>query len=592
MMRNLSRFYCILVIAQQLAFAATALDAQSVLARAEAEPSVMTVGEVSTYSIHFLNTDSIPRLNTPRVEGLEFGSTPSTSSYKRIENGRFSIETTMSWSFRATRLGSFVIPGRSVEVKGEVLRIPDVEIRIIEQTEEQKSRAMLILEMPEQPYYVGQSLQSRLILLGRSDLRLSPVRLPSCENDLIQHTELNNNQQRGSLQYKGRTYNAIVWNIIITPIKAGKTQLQFRQDLELQTISRDSRFPSIFSMTSTQSEQLTVYTDELHLDILPLPDKPDSTNFSGAIGQFEMRSSLDSTSMTQGEPATLKLILSGEGNFERITPPELPQWDNWKIYPPKVSFEQEDEVGYKGVKSFEYILIPQSDALSEVPAFNYAIFDPESNDYKVMEIPAVAVDVAASELSSAINTFIPDPDGMNAEPRVPEKLLSLRTDLGRYYPKNSILWKEPSFWMANALTAILLLSLAGWQHRRNRLRTDHRLARRHAGSRKVRKALQAAATAARLGDAAGYYGHARFALQESLCHLSHATVEAKSLVTSDCLLILREAGISGELLQSVQSLLEQADACQFAGALPEKDALLTSHKDLISIITLLNRATR
>lgn len=592
MMKRINPILTFTIVAAGLLAPVCNLHGQSVLARAEAEPSVFTVGEVSTYSIHFLNTDSIPRLVTPRVDGLEFSGTPSTSSLRRIENGRFSLETTMSWSFRATRLGSFIIPGRPVTIKGEELNIPDVEIRVIEQTEEQKSRAYLILELPDGPYYVGQSLKSRLILLGRNDLHLSPVRLPECENDLFQHTELNSSQQRGSLDYKGRSYNAIVWNIIITPIKTGITELKFRQDLELQTVSRDSRFPSIFSMTSTQSEPLTIYSDNQQMEILPLPEKPSGSTFSGGIGTFDVSVTLGSKTLTQGEPTTFTLALSGEGNFERIAPPDLPQWDNWRIYPPKVSFEEEETTGFKGSKSFEYILIPQSDALAEVPAFSYATFDPAKGDYVVTELGAIPVAVEASELSSAIDTFIPDPDNPGLQERVPEKLLSLRPELGRVYPAGSILWKDPVFWSMNAVVAMILASGAMLLRRRKRLRTDSRLARQYSGNRKVRKALQAAQQAVRENNPQNFHQHARFAIQESISHLSREPLESKSMVTMDCLRVLSEASVPVEVTEMVEKLLGRADAFQFAGLPTPEHELASLHKALISLITHLSRAKK
>ena len=142
------------------------------------------------------------------------------------------------------------------------------------------------------------------------------------------------------------------------------------------------------------------------------------------------------------------------------------------------------------------------------------------------------------------------------------------------------------------MVGIVLFSFAFWRHRKNRLRTDHRLARRHAGSRKVRKAILAAQGAAKSKDPAKFYEQSRFAIQESICHLTNKPVEAKSLVTTDCLAILQEADIPNELFESVARFLGQADACQFAGAVPSKDALLTLHKDLTSMISQLTRSTK
>ena len=138
-MRFVSRFLYIFTIFSIIGMAVN-LSGQTVLVRAEADPSVVMVGQTANYSIRFLNTDSIPNLNTPRVEGLDFTSTPSTSSYQQMINGRVSVETEISWPFRPTRIGSFTIPGRTIEIRGEVIRIPDVQVQCVPMDEETESQ--------------------------------------------------------------------------------------------------------------------------------------------------------------------------------------------------------------------------------------------------------------------------------------------------------------------------------------------------------------------------------------------------------------------------------------------------------------------
>lgn len=582
----------ILLIVSTLLYG-SAIQAQTVLARAQADPSVVMLGDASTYSIRFLNAESIPNFNTPRVDGLEFDSTPSTSSYRQIINGRVSIETELSWSFRPTRTGTFTIPGRAVKVQDEEIRIPDVEVRSIPMDEETKSRALLIIEMPTPPFYVGQSLPARVNLLGRRDLSISPRNFPQCESEAFQHTEFSNSPRRGTVQYNGRSYNAIVWDILITPIKSGPTELSFRQDLALQVVTRDSRFPSIFNMSSSRTEPITVMSDTLETEILPLPDPANPDSFTGAIGSFEVSRVLSDTELTVGEPVTLTLSIKGEGNFERIGPPELPEWEGWRLYPPKVDFTPDGESGFSGTKSFEFILIPQSIELTEVPGFTYSTFDPETGAYSSSDLETIPIRVSPSENPVETGAYLPAGDSSAPErDRIPEKVLPLKPDIGHYEPSRHPLWARPVYWLTNGAIGIVLLTFALWQLRRKRLRTDNRLARRHAGSRQVRKALQKAQTAAKAGDPDVFHPAARYALQECICHLSNKPLEAKTLVTSDCLHILNSNNLNESVISSVQNLLGKADAFQFAGATFDKPQLQDLSRELASAISELVRAAR
>lgn len=587
-MHRVSKIHYIFLLLSALLYGSVA-QAQTVLARAQADPSVVMLGDASTYSIRFLNTESVPNFNTPRVDGLEFGSTPSTSSYKQIINGRVSIETELSWSFTPTRIGTFTIPGRTVKIQGEEIRIPDVEVRTIPMDEETKSRALLIIEMPEPPFYVGQSLPARVNLLGRRDLSISPRNFPQCESEAFQHTEFSNSFRRGTVQYSGRSYNAIVWDILITPIKSGPTELTFRQDLALQVVTRDSRFPR----SSSRTEPITVMSDTLETDILPLPEATSPDTFTGAIGSFEVSRLLSDTELTVGEPVTLTLSIKGEGNFERISPLELPEWDGWRLYPPKVDFTPDGENGFAGTKSFEFILIPQSTDLTEVPGFTYSTFDPQTGAYTNIDLEALPVSVSPSENPVETGAYLPA-GGSSAPERdlVPEKVLPLKPEIGHMEPSNTPLWARPVYWLTNGAIGITLLTFALWQLRRKRLRTDNRLARRHAGSRQVRKALQKAQSAAKAGDPDAFHPAARYALQECICHLSNKPLEAKTLVTSDCLHILNSNNLNESAISSVQNLLGKADAFQFAGATFDKHQLLDLSKELASTISELVRAAR
>jgi hypothetical protein len=334
-------------------------------------------------------------------------------------------------------------------------------------------------------------------------------------------------------------------------------------------------------------------SDTLETDILPLPEATSPDTFTGAIGSFEVSRLLSDTELTVGEPVTLTLSIKGEGNFERISPLELPEWDGWRLYPPKVDFSPDGENGFAGTKSFEFILIPQSTDLTEVPGFTYSTFDPQTGAYTNIDLEALPVSVSPSENPVETGAYLPA-GGSSAPERdlVPEKVLPLKPEIGHMEPSNTPLWARPVYWLTNGAIGITLLTFALWQLRRKRLRTDNRLARRHAGSRQVRKALQKAQSAAKAGDPDAFHPAARYALQECICHLSNKPLEAKTLVTSDCLHILNSNNLNESAISSVQNLLGKADAFQFAGATFDKHQLLDLSKELASTISELVRAAR
>ncbi len=573
----------------------TSLHAQSVLIEAEARPAVIMVGDTSTYTVRFLNLENAPTIIPPNVVGLQFSSTPQRGYNQSIVNGRVSTETTLSWAFRPSMMGTFIIPGQVITIGKEDIRIPDVEVRVVPMDEERKSRAILHLELPEPPYYVGQALPARLLLLVRRDLTLADVNFPNNEGDSFIHSEFDNNPQRGTLEVNSRPYNGLAWDILITPIKAGPAKLEFTQDIGVQAISRDSRFPSIFSMARTRTDQMSITSEPVETDILPIPSEGRPDAFNGGVGQFKITSELSGTDLKVGEPVTLALTLSGSGNFDRISPPEFPEWEHWRRYPPKVEFtpDPEDPTGFTGSKTFEYILIPQDASITSVPELAYAWFDPEADVFKETKLPSRPVKVSPSDkpVDSSPFPLLSSETEQEVE-AVPENILPLRAESSQLRPKSLSKWMDPVFLGTNLFTALVLLIIAIWQYRKNRLERDSRLARRHTGSRQVRKAMQNAKTAANQADAETFFKEAKFAVQESICHLTTTHVDAKTLVTSDCLSILSSNNVPEAVQSRILDLLNAADAHQFAGASKSGDEIQLLNDQLVEVIADLNRLAR
>lgn len=583
----LSRFLILLMLCAPLA---AQNDGERITAQAVAEPSVLMAGQTGAYTIRFSHTSQLPRLNTPRVDGLEFSNAASTSTRQSLINGRLTVEVEISWQFRPVRTGTFTIPGRTVTVSGREVVIPPVQVEAVPQDAETRSRAFLRLNLPEGPVYVGQAIPARLTLYIRQDLSVANIEFPDQTSEAFLHSELDRNPRRLSLQVQGRPYQAFQWDLILTPIKAGPAQPEFVQNVVLQVPAPDDRLPSIFSFRNVRTEPYILRTDPLEVEVQPLPRENRPGDFRDAIGQFQVSTSLSATELQAGEPATLTVTLSGKGNFKRAAPPALADSETWRVYPPKTTFQPADATGYTGSKSFEFIVIPQNESVTEWPVFGYAWFDPDSGSFQRRELGPIPVTVApAPEGRDSGQVFTGALNGEAQAPVVPESILPLRTHAGNLSTRPASLWRDPVYWIANLLTGAFLLAGALWSRHRLRLRSDARLARRHTGSRRIRKALQAAGSAAAAGDAPAFFEAARYCIQEKSSHLVTPHPESRSLVASDCLDILAHAGASESLLEQARSLLEAADAHQFAGSRPGQDRLTILQRELLALLSGLNQ---
>ena len=87
-----------------------------------------------------------------------------------------------------------------------------------------------------------------------------------------------------------------------------------------------------------------------------------------------------------------KSSLNGTGNFDAITAPQLESTDGWRQYAPRVTQENRAWGTEPGRKSFTQILIPEKN-LTEIPAFIYTFFDPETGTYVTRKSTPIALKV-------------------------------------------------------------------------------------------------------------------------------------------------------------------------------------------------------
>ncbi len=116
----------------------------------------------------------------------------------------------------------------------------------------------------------------------------------------------------------------------------------------------------------------------LTVDVKAWPLEGQPPTFHGVVGQFDMRTRLDTEQpVTPGTILTLRTTISGEGNVERLTPPQFsaPPSDAWRIYDAR----RVESTGNRCV--FERSIVPMQVGETTLPALITTWFDPHRNIY-------------------------------------------------------------------------------------------------------------------------------------------------------------------------------------------------------------------
>jgi hypothetical protein len=117
-------------------------------------------------------------------------------------------------------------------------------------------------------------------------------------------------------------------------------------------------------------------TKPITVTVAALPDVP---GFSGAVGSFRARATLDRDTLPLGDAALLRLRLEGTGNLKWIDRPPTVEVAGAKVYPPQVKSDlKATPQGIRGSRTWEFVVVPETSGTLEVPAVAFPYFDPKT----------------------------------------------------------------------------------------------------------------------------------------------------------------------------------------------------------------------
>ncbi len=208
--------------------------------------------------------------------------------------------------------------------------------------------------------------------------------------------------------YKGRNYGTAIWRqYVLFPQKSGKLtipSISFDAEVEMTNASADP-FDIFFGGGSlTQMVQKTIHTPSINLEVSALPT-PCPDNFSGAVGKFTMIGTLSPQQLNANDAATLKLVVSGQGNMKLMKAPALNAPKDFEVYTPKETDNTTiTSTGAKGSINFDYVMVPRHGGTYSIPAVEFVYFNPEKEKYVTLQTDSFRLAVAKSKVVSSTST--------------------------------------------------------------------------------------------------------------------------------------------------------------------------------------------
>lgn len=390
-----------------LMMAAIPLWADEEVSFTASAPDAVAVGDQFRLS-YTITTQDVRDFRVASIRGFDvlMGPSRSTQSSVQIINGKTTSTQSITFTYilMAKTEGEYTIPGATVTADGNQMVSNSVKIKVLpadksSQSGQQRGTTgsatisgndlFITGTINKTTVYEQEAILLTYKIYTQVDLRgFDNVKLPDFKGFHSQEVELPTNRRWGLEHYKGRNYQTTIFRqFVLFPQQSGKLTIdaaRFDASIAVATQVDPFDFDSFFNGGGGgYMVKKSLFTPKLTIDVKALPDKP--AGFSGGVGDLNISSSINSTSVKTNDAVTVKLVISGTGNLKLLSNPEVKFPEDFEIYDPKSenNFRLTSD-GLSGNKVIEYLAIPRNPGDYKIPPVSFTYFDVKSKSYKTL----------------------------------------------------------------------------------------------------------------------------------------------------------------------------------------------------------------
>ena len=134
------------------------------------------------------------------------------------------------------------------------------------------------------------------------------------------------------------------------------------------------------------------------------------------------------TTVTAGDPITVRVQISGRGALDAVTLPAAGCMAEFQNYPAHDQAGDQRPVRFQRDKNFEQIVSPENPDVHELPPLTFSFFNPDDGRYHTLTEPAVPLTVqtaGASPMPTIAATKNAAPEN-----QTPQDILPIKENLG------------------------------------------------------------------------------------------------------------------------------------------------------------------
>ena len=367
---------------------------------ASVDQTVVPLGESFNVSVTVEGEDlsGVDVPSAPNISGIDIlGSSRSQSTQINFVNGKLSKSASYIYDYQmiGRKEGRFTIPPFTLTYQGKKYSTDPITIEVKKgissrgvsppapainrgfggfEPESEDFRAVFLeTEISKNSVYPGEPIIATHYLYVKTSI--SNVQLsgpPTYENVWVENV-----QSPTRLDFKTTTKNgiryerALIKQDILFPLGEADVQIN---PFSVQIVIGGGTF-SFFG------ERKIISSDPRTIKVKPFPPNAPA-EFIDAVGDLNVLTKIDTSSVRVDSPFSLKIIIKGKGNLNLLSPPKFPESRKLNVYPPESKVNSNVSGGsLVGERIFNYLITPKVSGIIEIPEIKWAYFDIKKNTF-------------------------------------------------------------------------------------------------------------------------------------------------------------------------------------------------------------------
>jgi len=340
----------------------------------------------------------VKNFKPPNFINFEVVSEQQGSSTVNV-NGKVSQSFYLTYYLKAKKEGNLAIGGATANINGYSVKTNTFNVFVLPAREQknkqnltQKEKNSNQLDLNKDVFirlitnntqpYVGEPINLIAKLYFKVSIRdLQLAKIPEF-NDFWNEEVNINQQERKVEEYNGEEYYTVNLNqYTLIPLKEGKLKIppfEFNSIVEAQVLKSHPFWGQYYDYDIIEHK---IQCNSLLIQAKPLPENGKPANFNGAVGSFQLYTSIDTDTVEYDNAINLTATISGKGNFTMFDTPSIHLPEDFEVYEPEID---EKIKALNGSKKYHYFIVPKTPGEYKTAPVSFSYFDIKNKSYKTL----------------------------------------------------------------------------------------------------------------------------------------------------------------------------------------------------------------